>query len=466
MRHLLTRDGNSPYLLMAFGLRIANGFSLGIYILIYVAAVGYIGDKHIQPIGYEIIGLIYVISIYIICYFLEVWAGAVGDAFGTRVAMTFSYFMKALFFGGLLLMVIYPDSVYAFWMGGLISIIAMSLHYTLFSGNFEAFLLSLTPNPLKAKKVFGNTLAWKYAAIIVGATIALFFLTGYNKNKGAQISEYADIPFALGFIICLVFSFLSWFNLPKRQEEDHIKPEIGSQTRINSIKEQAYKRLNSGGIFSNLKNLYYANATIYGLLQCLSVIIPLWVIFSDENYSFIEMVGILAFAQYFPAILGSLLSNFFKKNNEKELTLDYASSVREIRNLTMLFCLIIIAFAVSGILQPQLIILLIILVGSARGIHAAIQPKLEHVVTDFAEKNSPGEKRALISINRKWEKIGGVVGIGLAIAVQLGVFSAKNNLLLYSLILAAILAAGITLLVLQPKAWIFQQKVNLSISKT
>lgn len=441
---------------MAFGLRIANGFSLGLYILIYTAVVGALGVRHIDSFSPTQLGLLYVICIYCLCYFLEVWAGAVGDAFGTRVAMTFSYMMKTMFFLSLILIVLYPQSRYIFWSGISISIISMSLHYTLFSGNFEAFLLKMTDNPEKATRAFGKTLAWKHCATILGAIIALYYLSDYSKDEGVLISEYVIVPFTIGCLICIVFSLLSYFGLPKQNIEDGFLVSSSPKVSVGSIRKIAYKKLNSGGIFSNLKRLYFANATIYGLLQCLSVIIPLWVIFSD--FSFVDQIGILALAQYFPSVIGALISTLYKGKKESIIFLNYELEVRRIKNLTILLCTAIGIFSVLGILNPNQITLLIFFVCLARGTHAIIQPRLEHLITDIAQKNNPNQKRSLISINRKWEKIGGILGIGLAIAVKIWNLSSDDNFLLYSLLSTAIFALLITIIVLQPISRQFQTK--------
>jgi len=369
--------------------QLLSSFGFGAIIPVYVL---YFRHYNLNLFQIALMASIFEASILL----FELPTGILADIYGRKISVTLS--ALTLFLGGLVF-IIFPTI-----LGFIIAEIIVGIGETLKSGALEAWLVdSLKQQGMEDKVKYVFSVGKRYQA--TGNLLGLI-LGGYI---GFWNIEYIWHPFAISFLVCLVFLLL-WM----REDYQLKKMEIKI---FEQIKRTIQKSL----------EVIKTNRTIYAL-----ILLGLFFNFSFETISqywqihFSENLSIKT--SYFGWIvaLSSIIVILFV-NSVTRLSEKFKNQTTFLIILKSGFFLSLLIIALTS--DPLLAIVLFIILQS-------LQSFSDPIVLDLFNRNIPSEQRATLLSFRSLSNSSGEVLAGLCIGVVALKFGLRPTFGLGSLVLA------------------------------
>src|SRR3989338_42795 len=301
-QHLTCQQARS----VAYVLKLLAGLSTGFYILTYLVVIGDAGAPlfHLSP---AVLGLAAIGFCFILEYFLEVPSGAEADIRGTRSTFIMSFVLRG-FFPLLLIMTItmMTSNAWLLVIGTIVTMTTFAVAFTLFSGNFEQFLIAQCDEIKRGDKVFALSQGLFYIGFISGAAASLLL----SSTIAFILSAFCSF---LAALVCCI--------LPREEKE---KKEVSKRS---DVMEQAFLDLKSHSILSTM---FWMSSFIYGIHMLVEAIIPIVYLANIRGegsaYSLQEKFIVLICGISLPYVLGS-----FSLIPKRKIENDISQSLRSLQ---------------------------------------------------------------------------------------------------------------------------------------
>lgn len=491
------------YVALALAIRAINGFCLGLYILLYAKIVGSIAlhqllglfpnlesrASHVAEkagnsqafvfgIREQTLGAFYVLSIFVLEAFLQVWAGLLADTRGTRIALGLSFFVRSLFFVGLGIMATYGSNPIVFALAAIGSVIAFSVAYTTLEGNYENWVQSLADKKDTITRLFSLSAAIQHFFTVVGCLVSLTCLGAATTPADILTSPAIAWPFALAAGTCLIMALVTLL-IPETKT-------VSNRDRVLADASKYYSEL------PRLRRLFVVAALVYSVLTTLSLVVPLVVL--TRTSSLVDRFLILALGGYGPALLGSLSSairTLRKKprNNSPppDVKSDTPSDWSSIRGSSIAFGVTSIILGFTGYVlggtgaQPidlRTVLLFTLVLATTRFCHGRLDPlvrslatliikcKYEEVCELPGNVNEERFKNTIMAFGERYKNYAGAFAAAVAVAASL--VGAGSHLLFITLFTTAGLTIVAALRLARPDNPhnVKVQTENLSVRET
>lgn len=281
---------------IAYSLRFLVGLSTGLYILVYLAAIGGAASA-ILGVPSKVIGLAALAFTFLLEYFLQLMAGALADKHGTKSTFVVSFFLRGVF--TTLLAVLFVWSPLGSVLGMLIGIVGtmsiFAIAFTLFSGNYEEWLRQQCTDYQEGSTAFAWSEVLFYIGLALGAATALLLTTGLALVASSAISLCAAI-------ICA--------TIPSKKRSS----QISNRSSISALKGSlrgtfGYIRTAKHDLHRSLPDLnvsFWAYAVVYGITQVIEGLTPLvYLSTTSKVYPLSTKLLILVGCLWLPSLLGA-----------------------------------------------------------------------------------------------------------------------------------------------------------------
>jgi hypothetical protein len=281
---------------IAYSLRFLVGLSTGLYILVYLAAIGGAASV-ILGVPSKIIGLAALALSFLVEYFLELMAGALADKHGTKSTFVVSFFLRGVF--TTLLAVLFVWSPLGSVLGMLIGIVGtmsiFAIAFTLFSGNYEEWLRQQCTDYQEGSTAFAWSEVLFYIGLALGAVTALLLTTGPALIASSAISLCAAL------ICATIPSKKRSSQTTNRSSISAIKGTLkGTFGYIRTAKHDLHRSL------PDLNVSFWAYAVVYGITQVIEGLTPLvYLSTTSKGYPLSTKLLILVGCLWLPSLLGA-----------------------------------------------------------------------------------------------------------------------------------------------------------------
>jgi hypothetical protein len=373
---------------LSYCIKFLTGLATGLYILTYLADLGRAAAPGLG-LSAGVIGLTALAFCFILEYFLEVPSGAEAQVSGTKPTFIISFMLRGVF----PLIVLLTQSGL---LGGspvpvivaiTLAMAVFAVAYTLFTGNFDQWLISHCQHDAAGRKAFALSDTFFYTGLILGSAVAVVI-----PRPPAYIAS-ASCCF-LAALVCL--------TIPSDSNAWGVR-RLGG--RIEAMRQATADLAR----LPLLNRTFWVGAMAYGLVQVIDALLPMTFILGSAGIS--TKLVILAVCLWAPSLIGALTLVVLRKRGVTSPKVTLGG----LRLATLAFCGCGCLLPLAAVVPPSVSVWMVGgVIFATRFAQGRFFPQLQTFNALLANGESSVAK-VLLSIGERRKKIGAVVSLAVPI---------------------------------------------------